>query len=122
MAAHIVTLTESEAFFYEHAGYSYDPASERPTSGRTRGAIHLAYAEREAARRGWETRWDIDADADIIPTDNYFVSGEPQWVAALVTDEGEIIAALYGIDLGTADPNGDPYARVVAAELAYETL
>jgi hypothetical protein len=125
---HVVTLTDAEAFFFEHAGYSHDPARETRTSGRTRGAIRLAMAKEIADERGWKVRWSIDHDADITPGENYFVSGAQHWQACLVNNVGEILASLGSIDLGysvrpiPAWPESVPYARVVEAELAYGAL
>lgn len=123
-----VRLTDSEQFFYDHAGWSYDPATETKHHGRATGAIALADAERMARARGWTVRWEIDPDADTTPTEDYFVSGNPQWIAILAnsdSDDAEVLSALGGIDFAEAyevTPERDPYARVVAAELALEVL
>jgi len=126
---HLVTLTEDEQFFYDHAGYSHRP-DEEPSSGRTRGAILLAMAEREARHRNWVYSWWIDADADITPTDTYSVSGAEHWGVTLCDVNGVILGSLWSIDLGFAhgnhgepkQPEDDPYHRVVQAELALEAL
>lgn len=120
---HKITLTDSEQFFYDHAGCSFDPSRETASSGLTRNAILLASAEEHAKREGWDVEWDIDPEADIIPTANYFVSGAEQWTATLRNLDGEPLANLCGIDLGhNAVPETDPYARVIAAELATEAI
>jgi hypothetical protein len=129
-STHKVTLTPEEEFFFAHAGYSHDPEHETRTSGRTRGAILLAHAASEAKRRGWSATWDIDQDADTVPTDSYFVSGAPHWECLLTDADGTVLASLSSIDLGFAPgsdsepklPYGDSYATVVEAELALEAL
>jgi|SRR6516165_3357603 hypothetical protein len=126
---HIIRFTAAEQFFYEHAGYRRDP-DEPPYSGRARCAILLADAEATAKRKGWTTVWDIDPDAEIVPSDSYFVSGAAHWQAALIDADENVLASLCSIDLGFADgtdgdpkwPSDDPYSRVVAAELAAEAL
>lgn len=120
-----VTLTDAEQFFYDHAGWGYDPATETPEHGRARGAMHLADAEKHAARKLWSVEWEIDPDADTEPTDSYFVSGNPQWCATLYDEGGNVLASLCGIDFAEphdVTPEAEPYARVVAAELAYEAI
>jgi hypothetical protein len=120
-----VQLTEAEQFFYEHAGYSH-ALDESAESGRARAAILLAFAEHESESRGWYVNWSIDQDADTTPTANYYVSGNPQWEAVLYDAERRHLASLCGIDFAVdysgTDPSADPYARVVAVELAQEAL
>ena len=125
---HKIRLTEAEQFFYDNAGYSR--AMDEPAySGRTRCAVLLADAERHAESHGWQYRWEIDADADITPTDNYFVSGAEHWECLLFDKEGNVLASLGSIDLGydstgvyANHPNDVPYGRVVQAELASEAM
>lgn len=127
---HLITLTETEQFFYDHAGFSYNPETETHTSGKARGAVQLAAAEKWGKLHGWTVEWNIDPDADTTPTDEYFVSGAPHWYALLRNKDDEIIGSLGSVDLGYADgsetgpkdPANDPYARVVAAELMMEAL
>lgn len=119
-STHKVTLTDREQFFYDNAGYSYDPATETASSGRTRNAILLAQAESVLLREKWDVTWDIDPDADTEPSDNYFVSGAPHWMCEVKTSDGRT-ANLCSIDLGHGKyPESEPYARVVEAELASE--
>jgi hypothetical protein len=120
-----VQLTESERFFYEHNAYCHAP-DESAESGRTRAAILSAFAERESERRGWYVNWSIDQDADTTSTDDYCVSGNPQWEAVLYDAERQYLASLCGIDFAEdysySDPSGEPYVRIVAAELAQDAL
>lgn len=129
-STHLVTLTEDEQFFYDNAGYSYDYDRENKTSGKTRTAILLAMAEREARRRNWLYEWSIDDDAEITPADGYYVSGAEHWKVLLRDADRTVLGSLGSIDLGFAHgnsgepkrPENDPYHRVVQAELASEAL
>jgi hypothetical protein len=129
-ATHLVTLTEDEQFFYDNAGYSYDLAREKKTSGRTRSAVQLAMAERIARQRNWRYEWDIDPDAEITQGDGYYVTGAEQWMVILFNCDDLILGSLGSIDLGYAHGNSgdpkwyadDPYHRVVQAELALQAL
>ena len=47
-------------FFYEHAGYSYDPKCETQNQGRRRCARGLAKAEAKASKLGFTFEWDYD--------------------------------------------------------------
>jgi hypothetical protein len=103
-------------FFYEHAGWSYDPATETSDEGRWRGAEVLARAEREARARGWSVEWEYDPDPD--PVTDY-----PQYRVALVNDEREILASIGSVDLGPdGGPDAHPYVRVLGAELAWDVI
>ena len=46
-------LTVDQLFFYENAGYSYDPKTETPEQGRIRCARDLADAEMVGQRLGY---------------------------------------------------------------------
>lgn len=119
-------LSEAAQFFWEHAGWSYGRASgETPEDGRARCATALARAEQRMRDCGAYVEWVIDHLADTEPTDSYFVSGNPQWGAILRDIGGNVLASLWGIDFAEAyeiTPEDDPYARVVAAELADEGI
>lgn len=114
---------EAIAFFAEHGGYSRRP-DETDEEAKLRCGRESALAELEAASRGWFVTWAIDRDADIIPTDDYFVSGNEQWEAALWDMDGHLLDSLCGIDFAEdyagegTNPQRDPYARVVAAQMA----
>lgn len=102
-------LTAAEQFFFDHAGYSYDPKSETAEHGRIRCAKNLAAAEGIAREAGVSFEWVPDADVD-----------EPnQWGCMLHDAAGSIHQSLWGIDFGRhGEPWGDKYRRVVEAELA----
>lgn len=107
------------AFFFEHAGLSYDPATETPDQGRRRSAQAYADAESWAGEIGatfeWSDDWSIDHEAEFDCYDN----GGPETCESLVmlSASGEILASLYCVDDAT-----DDYRRVVEAELAWEAM
>lgn len=117
-------LSADEAFFFEHAGYSYDPARETPAQGRTRCAVSLAAAEAvllEAIREG-------AADVDVRPDeDGTRDERAPRW-GMIVWARGKSrrsshqwsihAASLWCLD----DIDSRGYGRVVRAELASEGL
>jgi len=109
--------TETQ-FFYEQAGWSYDPKTETSEQGRRRCAELLANVERHARSSGIRYEWELD---DITSED--FSDERPfykLWVC-IAYKHGEVIASLCGIDFGrNKKPHGEPYKRVVEAELAFE--
>lgn len=107
-------------FFLASAGYSYNPKTETPMQGRIRCAQMLAHHERRAREAGCSFEWTIDPDstsADWTDDDSPWQA----WQCVARDSEGAIFASLHGIDFGhDGEPWGDPYRRVVEAELAGE--
>jgi len=107
-------------FFLSHAGYSYDPKTETKLQGRIRCAQALAAAEKQAKAADCTFEWQVDADCDSSD----FSDEVPPWSlwGCIARDaDGQIFASLWGIDFGRDGmPVGDPYSRVVEAELATE--
>ena len=111
-------LQNAYRFHFANAGY---------TKGRrAEGALDLARAEREACARGWDYEWPFDEDHDRGPRDwGWPEKDVKRWeetehevlCCTLMDEEGEGLAALYGI----WDANRN-YARVIEAELALEAL
>ena len=109
-------------FFLEHAGYSYKPSEESHRQGRMRGARALAKAERQARQRGYCFQWSIDPAGSS--------SLGHTWVCCAIGPRdteykgaGEVLASLADIDFGCdGEPWGNPYRRVIEAELAQEAL
>ena len=117
------------AFFYEHAGYSFDPLTETAEQGRQRTAER--YAAAEAAKGAIAFEWFLDE-----------LSTSADWCECTCNEDGEegcgyhspwltwtcvahrdndIVASLCSIDFGRdGEPWGDPHRRVVEAELAIE--
>lgn len=114
-------MNAAERFFYDNAGFSHDPATETVEEGRTRCAKLLAAAEARASAEGYSFEWDVD-DLD---SSEWSDDPEPwaQWVCVMRDPDGEIIETLCGIDFGRdGSPWGNPYRRVVEAELASQAL
>lgn len=113
-------LTEDQAFFYTHAGYSWNaPAGETQEQGRVRCAIQLADAETlylQAHRvANVYCDWTHDADAHYDARrsgggDDYDTIEQ----AGLFCDD-ECLASLGGITDAGAN-----YRRVIRAQLAEE--
>ena len=118
-------LNPTEMFFYEHAGFSYDPKTQTPDQGHRESAIRYAEAENIAMRHqaidGWHYEWDIDREGctgcDCGNPDCDCSSGRPHKVmyCILRDGKGETLASLFGI----CKPSKE-YQRVIAAELALE--
>lgn len=111
-----------QAFFYQWAGYSYDPAKETPSRGRRRCASNLARAEKWASRNGFSFNWEVDPYTD---SSEFRDDCEPYevWVCCAMDSEGECVASCGCIDFGPGGkPWGDPYMRVMEAELACEAM
>jgi hypothetical protein len=116
----------AEDFFYEHAGYSYDPATQTQEEGRRASARALARAEQYATDHGWWVTWEADPDQwdGDMPYDG------PLWVALLMAEPDgpepyhargpETLATMGSIAIDSTDPRSEPYGRVVAAELALQ--
>ena len=116
-------------FFLKHAGYRYRP-SETKMQGRIRCAREMAKAERAARDGGFSYRWSVDetaSSADWITADDDYKQGYSDpwqvWQCAMLNSDGRVVASLHGIDFGRdGEPWGNPYMRVVEAELAGEGI
>lgn len=108
-------------FFMKHAGYSYDPKTETPMQGRIKCARSLAKAERAARDGGFSYQWHEDGVSDSTE----FAKGKRYalWICLMRDASGAVVGSLCGIDFGRdKEPWGDPYRRVVEAELALENI
>lgn len=106
-------------FFYEQAGWCYDPKIETSDQGKMRCAVALAKAERHAKSVGVQYQWRVDQHTDS----REFSDEKPYYSlwSCFCYRNGECINSLHGIDFGRGKkPHGDPYKRVVEAELALE--
>lgn len=115
-------IQSDSRFFFKHAGYSYDPKKETKLQGRWRCATALALAERKANNVGLRFEWSVDPDCDS----SEFSEEKPAWAlwqCLARGQDGKPCASLGGIDFGRrGEPWGQPYKRVVEAELAAEAL
>jgi hypothetical protein len=119
----VAPVSEGEQFFYDHAGFSYDPETQTAEEGRWECARKLRGAEVRAASLGWEVRWEEDPEPIWDDDVERETTDYPQWWAVLFDSEGNVLGSLGSVDLGPdKDPWSDPYGRVVAAELAWEAL
>lgn len=114
---------DAVAFFYEHAGYSYDPETETPEQGRQRSAELLAAAERDAVKRGYEIVWAVDDDPIWDDDVQRETTDYDQYVCSVYDADGVVLASLGSVDFGPGvTPESAPYGRVVAAEVALEAM
>ena len=125
--AHLVTLTESERFFYENAPYSWDSATENATSGRTRAAIQYANSEKIMRKRGFWVTWEHDPE----PWDGDDPYDGNVWVATLhapcsrhVTCDccTDTYISAGGIGIDSNAPEQSNSGRIIAAELMDQYL
>ena len=104
------------SFFFEHAGWSYDPATETPEQGRRRCAERLADSEAWASAMGVRFNWHEDFQIDHAAEFDCYADGGPETCeCVLATLDGECVGSLSCIDDAT-----DEYRRVVEAEVASE--
>lgn len=114
-------MSTAYAFFLRHADYSYRPG-ETSIQGRRRCAKELARSEAHARKAGYAFHWEIDADAVGHELRS---SAEPYalWGCTLTLPNGEVGPSLWAIDFGPGgEPWGEPYRRVVEAQLALEAM
>lgn len=111
-------LTPAEQFFYDNAGYCHNPATETEEQGRRSGAVALARAE-ERMKAG---PYLINVEPDPEPYDGDAPYDGPTWVVTLHSVADSTRPEPLGSVGGVACYEGDPYMRVVAAELASEYL
>lgn len=138
----------SYQFFLKHAGYSWDPKTQTPMQGRIQCARRLAAAERKARDAGISYQWELnplessaewcedneDGGRNCNPYSTWVCRaigycGSPDDTETCEDREYKccenprIVASLGGIDFGRdGEPWGNPYRRVVEAELALEAL
>lgn len=114
-------LSPAGRFFFEHAGYCYDPQTQTKQEGRRQCAIALAEAEEEVSKRGFTFEWEQDGMTNSEWTDEgpeYYT-----WNCCLRDENGKIVGSLCGCDFGPeGKPWGNPYMRVVQAEIALEAI
>jgi hypothetical protein len=114
--------TEDVAFFYEHAGYGWNPETEAEQEGHARSARTLAVAEMRAKARGfvftWSKDWEVGNHKAFYGADSAYADQEPDTCETCVAYyDDEVVASLGCIDDATPE-----YRRVVEAELAAEAL
>lgn len=118
-------MTSNEQFFYDHAGFSYDPKTETEEQGKGRRAREMARAEQYGREHGWVFEWRDDQDADHSFVEGWTPEEQAEWrevehealFCVLKDTDGKVLESLGGI----FDPTTE-YGRVVEAELASEAL
>ena len=113
-----IDIPTAVEFFVQHAGFSYNPATETPEQGKLRCARALVSAERWAAVNDLTVEWADDWDGDNSYTEQAEFDGYTVTtceMARLVDTDGNVLASLGCIDDAT-----DDYRRVIEAELAEE--
>ena len=115
-------------FFLKHAGYSHGKG-ETKQQGRIRCARRLADDERKARIGGFSYVWDVDPHSTsaewIDDNEDGGRNCDPwqTWQCCMLNADGRIVASLHSIDFGRdGSPWGEPYKRVVEAELAADGL
>lgn len=111
-------MNKIEQFFFDNAGYSYDPKTETQDQGRERFAKQYAAAEAWARDNGYSFNWEIDPGIDSSD----FSNERPAWQLYQVTmfnSDGEVVDSMGGVDFGRdGTPWGDNYRRVCEAEMS----
>lgn len=116
-------LDERAAFFYEHAGYSYQAAKETAEEGRKRCARELAVAEEYALTNGWDVRTETDPDGpmdDDAGSVQLVAAGEAVCLIVSLYDDDDLLLGSIGNVIVSSET--DDYVRVVGAELASEAM
>lgn len=111
-----MSLTALEKFYYENAGYSYDPATQTPDEGRMETARNMASALCLTLGDGGVFRWEDDWAVDHGREFDCYVDGGPEtceWAGLYI--DGKLVASL-----GCVDDADDGYRRVIEGELALE--
>lgn len=126
-AHRIVIRDASVKFFYDNAGYSYDPRIETREQGRLRCAQSLAKAERYASEQGWLYEWSQDPEGCIggdcgetATCDHPCCQGTSHDCRVCLlwdADSTKVLASLGSI----CEPSTE-YLRVIEAELALEAM
>lgn len=118
-------MTKSSAFqfFFDNAGFAYDPKKESSFAGQVRVATDLARAEFVAWDNDYTFEWSQDDQTNEAWEG---AKGAPfyyLWNCAMFNAAHVCVQSLGGIDFGRdGDPWSDTYRRVVEAELAWEEL
>ena len=103
-------MNSTEQFFYDNAGWAYDPKTETSDQGRQRCARSLAVAEQWRITNGAWFQWEQDDINDEYLTPLF-------WCGMYLPGHKHPVQSLGGID-----DRGSTYARVIQAELALQEM
>jgi|ERR1019366_5479248 hypothetical protein len=107
-------MHDLEDFFYEHAGWSYQPPNETSEQGKRRCAKELSEAFNEFRNENTYVSWHIDE----IDSSDFDSDSEPRPLYCATLYYGtKIVGSLGGIDISDSS---DPYAKVIEAEMWQE--
>ena len=109
-------------FFREHGSYLWsETAGESEDEGRKRCAYASAAAELAALNAGCSFSWE--GDPDLVCTSADWIDPLHTWLCIMRDGSGAIVGSMGGVDFGRdGQPWGQPYRRVVEADLASEWL
>jgi hypothetical protein len=113
-------LTTDQFFFFQHAGYSYNPKTETAEQGRLRCAVELAKSEEYARNLGWEFEWEWDSDPDLSWMSDEEREQDHEVLCCRIPDPENTRYSLASL-CGITDANSK-YRRVIEAELASEAI
>lgn len=113
-------LTVDQFFFYQNAGYSYDPKTETLEEGRLRSARELADAETIGQRLGYVFEWELDECPDLSWMSDEEREQDHEVLCCRIPDPESIWHSLASL-CGITDPDSR-YRRVIEAELAAEAI
>jgi hypothetical protein len=99
-------LTPDQFFFYQNAGYSFDPKTETAEQGHTRCAVELARAEEYARNLGWEFEWEFDQDPDLSWMSDEEREQEHEVLCCRIPDPENPRYSLASL-CGISDPDSD---------------
>ena len=123
-------MNTDEQFFYDHAGYGWNPVTETEDQGRVNNARALANAERTARERWWVVYWEDDWSIGCTHRKFYGEAYDEPYPADPETCERVTLVEIGDNDddngvlasIGCVDDATDDYRRVLAAELASEAI
>jgi hypothetical protein len=115
------------AFFYEHAAFSYDPATETADEGKMNCAMSYALAEAFGKKHNVVFDWDIDYDAMNWEFNSEYKEYTHYMCEMKVWDEAleqyvyaDGLGGIMFADKETNAPEEQDYARVIQAELIHQ--
>lgn len=113
-------LTIDQFFFYQNAGYSYDPKTETAEQGRLRCAKELADTETVGQRLGYVFEWEFDEYPDLSWMSDEEREQDHEVLCCRIPDPENTRHSLASL-CGITDPDSR-YRRVIEAELAAEAI
>jgi hypothetical protein len=105
-------LTPEEKFFYDHAGFSFNPKTETEEQGKVNCAKQRVKAVKYAEDHGWNYEWHADQNGCECED-----GADHEVEYCILFDHGTVIESVGGVCNATAE-----YRRVVEADLALEVM